>query len=168
MLNKLPKVVFTDIDGVWTDGSMYYLNNGIELKRFNTYDSLGILILNHLNIPIHVLTKESDDIFKYRAQKLGLKNVNYNTLNKLELAKKILKEKKIKIEETAFIGDEYPDLALLKAVGFSSCPKQSPDYVKKNVDFITPNVGGYGAFRDFIFEILKISNLKVEKILNEL
>ena len=91
MLNKLPKVVFTDIDGVWTDGSMYYLNNGIELKRFNTYDSLGILILNHLDIPIHVLTKESDDIFKYRAQKLGLKNVNYNTLNKLELAKKILK-----------------------------------------------------------------------------
>ncbi|MBL8028653.1 MAG: acylneuraminate cytidylyltransferase, partial [Fibrobacteres bacterium] len=83
---ELPKIVFTDIDGVWTDGSMYYSDTGIELKRFNTADSVGVLMLRKLNIPLCILTGENSPIVKFRSEKLKIDHVRLGVKNKLKEA----------------------------------------------------------------------------------
>lgn len=152
---KLPKVVFTDIDGVWTDGGMYYDQTGNEWKKFNTRDSAGVLFLNHLNIPLVVLTGEDTQIMKNRAAKLKLEHVYHGVKNKVEVAEQFCKERGIELEATAFIGDDLLDLALLTKVGFSACPADAAVYTKSVVDFVTPANGGAGAFRDFVEEIMQ-------------
>ena len=87
---KLPKLVLTDIDGVWTDGGMYYDNNGNEFKKFNTSDSAGILFLKKLNIPIGIVTGEDTKIVKKRAEKLKIDYLFQGVKDKLSIAKLIL------------------------------------------------------------------------------
>ena len=70
MEKKLPKLILTDIDGVWTDGGMYYDDTNLELKKFNTYDSAGVLFAHHLGIPVGILTGENTQIVQRRADKL--------------------------------------------------------------------------------------------------
>ena len=72
MTNKLPKLFLTDIDGVWTDGGMYYDQSGNELKKFNTYDSAGVLFAHKLNIPVGIITGEKTEIVYRRANKLKI------------------------------------------------------------------------------------------------
>ena len=72
MKMKLPKLVITDVDGVWTDGGMYYDQSGNEWKKFNTSDSAGVLFLHQLNIPVAIITGENTAIVKRRAEKLKI------------------------------------------------------------------------------------------------
>ncbi len=65
MDKKLPKLILTDIDGVWTDGGMYYDGTNVELKKFNTYDSAGVLFAHHLGIPVGIITGENTEIGKF-------------------------------------------------------------------------------------------------------
>ena len=71
-MKNLPKLVLTDIDGVWTDGGMYYDQNGNEWKKFNTSDSAGVLFLKKMKIPIGIITGENTRIVKMRAEKLNI------------------------------------------------------------------------------------------------
>ncbi len=154
-MSKLPKVVFTDIDGVWTDGGMYYDQTGNEWKKFNTRDSAGVLFLNHLGILLVVLTGEDTQIMKNRAAKLKLEYVFHGVKNKVEVAEKFCQDRGIELSEAAFIGDDLLDLKLLQRVGFSACPQDAAEYTKKVVNHVTSSRGGEGAFRDFVEEILR-------------
>lgn len=158
------KLVITDIDGVWTDGGMYYDNTGNELKKFNTYDSAGVRFLDINNIPLVIITGEDTEIVKRRAFKLGIKYLKLGSKDKLSDAKNFLEELCIKSEETAYIGDDIIDVALLKYVGFSGCPNNSPQYVKNNCNWIGKKNGGDGAFREFVEHILSETGL-LEKTL---
>lgn len=151
---KLPKLVLTDIDGVWTDGGMYYDNNGNEYKKFNTSDSAGILFLKKLNIPIGIVTGEDTKIVKKRAEKLKIDYLFQGVKDKLSIANKLCLELNINIKDVAYIGDDLNDIKLLESVGFSAAPNNAPIYIKKKVDFVTISEGGKGAFREFIEEIL--------------
>ena len=71
-MNKLPKLILTDIDGVWTDGGMYYDQEGLELKKFHTYDSAGVLFAHHLGIPVGIFTGEDTKIVERRSKKLKI------------------------------------------------------------------------------------------------
>lgn len=157
---ELPKVVFTDIDGVWTDGGMYYDQTGNEWKKFNTRDSAGVLFLNQLQIPLVVLTGEDTQIMKNRAAKLKLEHVFHGVKNKVEVATSFCESRGISLKECAFIGDDLLDLKLLQMVGFSACPGDAADYTQKVVQYVTPAAGGAGAFRDFVEEILRRSNVR--------
>lgn len=150
----LPKLVITDIDGVWTDGSMYYDANDMELKRFNTSDSVGVLFLKYLNIPLAIMTGENTQIVQRRADKLNIKHVFLGVKDKLTLAKKVCQEMGISLAEVAFIGDDINDLLLLQEVGLSAVPSNAPNYIKNKVDIILETKGGDGAFRTFIEHIV--------------
>ncbi len=152
---ELPKVVFTDIDGVWTDGGMYYDQTGNEWKKFNTRDSAGVLFLNLLQIPLVVLTGEDTQIMKNRAAKLKLEHVFHGVKDKVEVATSFCASRGISLAECAFIGDDLLDLKLLQKVGFSACPSDAAGYTQKVVQYVTPSAGGFGAFRDFVEEILR-------------
>ena len=155
----LPKLVITDIDGVWTDGGMYYDQKGNEWKKFNTSDSAGVLFLNLLNIPFAIITGEDTEIVKRRAEKLKVKHLYMGIKDKVSIAKKLCKDLDIKMEDVAYIGDDINDILLLRLVGISASPSNASNYIKENVDFVTELKGGKGAFREFIETILKENNL---------
>jgi len=161
----LPKLVLSDIDGVWTDGGMYYDQLGNEFKKFNTSDSAGILFLQELNIPIGIITGEDTKIVQNRAQKLKVDFLFQGAKDKFKIATELCLRLKIEMKEVAFIGDDIGDLKLLKSVGFSCAPQNASDYIQKEVDYVTAKKGGDGAFREFVEHMLLKEN-KLETVLN--
>ena len=148
------KLIGTDIDGVWTDAKMYYTDKGDFMKAFSTYDGMAVQILREHNIPVVILTSEKTNIVKERAKKLGIKNVYIGEKEKLKRMKYICKKMKISMDEVAYIGDDINDLELLKNVGTSGCPIDSPVQKMFSPDIITNKKGGEGAFREFVDTIL--------------
>lgn len=153
---KLPKVILTDIDGVWTDGGMYYDQTGNEWKKFHTYDSAGVLFAHQKNILVGIITGEETEIVRRRAEKLKVDYLYQGVANKLETVQRLIEQLGVTMNEVAYIGDDLNDIELLKAVGISAAPSSAPGYIKKVVSFITEKKGGEGAFREFVEKILDI------------
>jgi 3-deoxy-D-manno-octulosonate 8-phosphate phosphatase (KDO 8-P phosphatase) len=162
----LPKLIITDIDGVWTDGGMYYDEFGNEFKKFNTSDSAGILFCKYLKIPVAIITGENTKLVKRRADKLKLDYLFMGVKEKLPCAKKLCASLNIELSDVAYIGDDLYDIKLLREVGLSACPSNAPLYVKENCKWQLKVKGGEGAFRAFIEEILIQNNL-LEAAVNE-
>ncbi|HBC02950.1 MAG TPA: acylneuraminate cytidylyltransferase [Aequorivita sp.] len=164
-INKLPKLVLTDIDGVWTDGGMYYDQTGNELKKFHTYDSAGILFCRLNNIPVGIITGETTKIVERRSQKLKVDFLYQGEKNKLETVLKLCKQLDISMEDVAYLGDDLNDIELLKNVGFSGAPISAPNYIKDLVHIVLQKKGGEGVFREFVEFILTENNKMDETIL---
>lgn len=152
--NILPKLVLTDIDGVWTDAGMYYDQTGNEWKKFSTSDSAGVLFCKQLQIPVGIITGEDTEIVKRRAEKLKVDYLYQGINDKLSVTKTLCEELQISLSEVAYIGDDLGDIELLKAVGFSAAPANAPEYIQALVHCVTKKSGGEGAFREFVEEIL--------------
>lgn len=167
-MNRLPKLVITDIDGVWTDGGMYYDNTGNEWKKFNTSDSAGILFLRHLGISVAIITGENTEIVSRRAAKLGIDRVFQGVTNKLALAEKICQNMNIGLKDVAYIGDDIGDYQLLQEVGLSAAPANAPEYIKEVVDIVTFKSGGEGAFREFVQELLRMNGIDLTSLVKEI
>lgn len=150
----VPKLFITDIDGVWTDGGMYYDQTGNEWKKFNTSDSAGVLLLRALDIPVAIITGELTEIVRRRAEKLRITHVYQGIGDKLTTAKKLTDDLGISLSEVAYIGDDIGDVALLKASGVSGAPANAPGYIRRHVDIVTVLKGGEGAFREFVEKVL--------------
>ncbi|MDE7442217.1 MAG: HAD-IIIA family hydrolase [Muribaculaceae bacterium] len=162
----LPKLFITDIDGVWTDGGMYYTAEGDVMKRFSVKDGWGVIFLRHLGIPMAIMTGENTEIVARRAAKLKIDRCYLGVKDKLALARKLCDELGITLRDVAFIGDDINDLRLLREVGFSGCPDNTPWYVKKEVRYIGNMKGGEGAFREFVETILDENGI-LTKIIEE-
>lgn len=155
----LPKLIITDIDGVWTDGGMYYDNvAGNELKKFNTSDSAGVLFARLLDIPVAVISGEKTEIIRRRCEKLKIEETHFGISNKLVVAREICSRLSCELSEVAFIGDDINDIILLREVGFAATPANAADYVKREASLVTSKSGGEGAFREFVEVILKKNN----------
>ena len=138
------KVVITDVDGVLTDGGMFYSTNGEMLKKFNTRDGMGVEILRNNNIPVIIMTREKSKIVISRAKKLLISDVNVGIKKKETLLPKICKKYQINKENIAYIGDDINDLEILKQVGFSASPSDGITIIKKESDYICKAKGGEG------------------------
>lgn len=163
---KLPKLIITDIDGVWTDGGMYYDQKGNEFKKFNSFDGAGVFFCKKLIIPIAIVTGEDTNIIEKRAKKLKIEFLYQGVTNKVKIAEELKMKMGIRWEEIAFIGDDLGDIQLLKKVGFSAAPQNAPEYVRKTVHYVTMKSGGEGAFREFIEKIIgaKLLNAIINKL----
>ena len=164
MKMKLPKLVITDVDGVWTDGGMYYDQSGNEWKKFNTSDSAGVLCLHQLNIPVAIITGENTAIVKRRAEKLKIDFLFQGVTDKLSVTKELALSQNILLEDVAYIGDDLGDIELLKHVGISGAPANAPKYIMEKVNIVTKKAGGEGAFREFVETILS-ANGKLDEVL---
>ncbi len=160
----LPKLVITDIDGVWTDGGMFYDERGNEWKKFNTSDSAGVLFLRLLNIPLVIITGENSTAVKNRAQKLKIEHCYVGIRHKLQTAREVCRQQGVELKDVAMIGDDINDILLLREVGYSASFANAPVYIRKEVDFITQKRGGEGAFREFVEHLLAQNEL-LEKAL---
>lgn len=148
------KLVISDVDGVLTDGGMYYSENGDELKKFNTRDGMAFQLLREHGIKTAIITSENTKMVEHRAQKLHIDFLKQGKRNggKLEAAKEICKELGITLSEVAFVGDDINDIELLERVGFAFCPSDAVEKVKKiNKITVLSTKGGEGVIRDIIY-----------------
>lgn len=149
------KLLILDVDGVLTDGKISYSSAGAEIKNFNVKDGLGIKMMQAANIYIAIISGRHSEVTTLRANELGIDIVYQGIRNKCEIFDKIINDLDIIPAETAFIGDDYNDIALLKKVGYSATVKDGAEIVKHHVDTVIPLNGGNGAVRFFIELILK-------------
>ena len=145
---KKIKLILTDVDGVLTDGGMYYSEHGEEIKKFNTRDGMGIELLKKNGIETIFITKENSKISKSRAKKLNVK-IFLGVQNKEKKLKDISKTYKIEPQSIGYIGDDVNDIPIMKLIGFSATPNDGVFEVKKIVDYVCKHDGGKGAFREF-------------------
>ena len=148
------KLVGTDIDGVWTDARMYYSADGDIMKSFSTYDGMGVQLLHEAGIPLIIMTSENTEIVAKRAKKLGIPLIFQGENEKLKRLKEVSAGLDITLDEVAYIGDDMNDLDVLRAVGLSAMPPNSPILDQFTPDHLTTRSGGDGAFRDFVDFIL--------------
>lgn len=162
----LPKLILTDIDGVWTDGGMYYDQKGNEWKRFNTSDSAGVLFAHRLNIPVGIITGEETRIVERRAAKLKIDFLFQGVSDKISVAMNLCSRLGITLNDVAYIGDDIGDVQLLKAVRWSGVPFTAPDYIKAIGNIELSKGGGQGVFREFVEKIIIDSGLDIPLFIN--
>lgn len=142
------RLFLSDCDGVLTDAGIYYFESGDEAKKFNTRDGMAFKLLKEQNIKIGIITGEKSKIVKNRGKKLKMDYIFMNAKNKVLIIEKLLKQLNLTYNNVAYIGDDINDLELLKKVGFSACPLDAEDIIKKNVMYISEKKGGSGVVRD--------------------
>lgn len=141
------KLVLTDVDGVLTDGGMYYSEKGELLKKFNTRDGMAVELLQKWGIKTIFISKENSQIIKKRCHKVNA--IPYIGIQKKELElPNICKRFDVKTNEIVYVGDDINDIEIMKLVGFKATPQDGTKEVKKLADYVCKLKGGKGAFRE--------------------
>lgn len=151
------KLFISDVDGVLTDGSMYYTENGDELKRFSTYDGMAFEILRKYGIKTCLITSENTKIVTRRAEKMKIDYLfqGKGFKSKLETATNLCFQLGIGLEDVAYIGDDINCMDLLKCVGLKACPSNARKSIREiNNIIILQTKGGDGAVRELVEIIL--------------
>jgi len=129
---KKIKLVLTDVDGVLTDGGMYYSEKGEIFKKFNTRDGMAVELLRDNKIPVIFITREKSKIVLQRAKKLSVQETFIGVEKKILVLPKICLKYNVKKYEIAYVGDDINDLEIMKNVGLSASPKNGISIIKKN------------------------------------
>ena len=156
---KKIKLLLLDVDGVLTDGGIIYNNNGAETKVFNVKDGLGIKLLLDAGVLLGIVTGRRSNALYSRCKDLGIDLVYDGVRNKIDVFDELLDKTGVSSEEVAFIGDDLPDLALMKIIGFSIAVKDADKTIIDNADMVTSAKGGHGAVREACEAILKAKGL---------
>ena len=146
---KKIKLVVTDVDGVLTDGNMYYSEKGEIMKKFNAKDGMGVELLLQNNIKTILLTRENSTIVKKRGLKIKAASTITGIQKKELHLETICRKFRVSPKEIAYIGDDVNDIEISKLVGLSASPLDGVVRLKKNVDYVCRNKGGNGVFREF-------------------
>ena len=142
------KLVLTDIDGVLTDGGMYYSKEGEHMKKFNTKDGMAVELLKSINIKTIFITRENSKISIQRAKKVKSDILSGILRKELELSA-ICKKFKVLENQIAYVGDDVNDYEIMSNIGFSAAPNDAVKKICTLVDYVCKLDGGHGAFREF-------------------
>jgi YrbI family 3-deoxy-D-manno-octulosonate 8-phosphate phosphatase len=148
------RMLLLDVDGVMTDGGLYYSADGVELKRFHAHDGYGVVRAHEHGLRIGIISGRTTPIVEARAKVLKIEDVFQGNIDKVTPMRFLQEKYGLKENEFAFIGDELFDLPLLRLVGFSAAPRNARDEVKREVDLVTRVDGGNGAVREVIDMII--------------
>jgi 3-deoxy-D-manno-octulosonate 8-phosphate phosphatase (KDO 8-P phosphatase) len=148
------KLLLLDVDGVLTDGGLYYSRRGEEMKKFNTKDGYGIVKLQQLGVQVGIITGRVSKIVEKRAEELGITEVHQTLDDKVKAYRSMTERLKLTDAEVAYIGDDEPDVPVLRCVGFSAAPADAVAVVLQEVDYICQRKGGKGAVREIVDLIL--------------
>ncbi len=149
------KLVAFDIDGVMTDGSLTFDENGIEYKTFNAKDGQGIMNLNHAGITTAIITARDNGTVAHRAKILSITEVHMGSKNKIKTLDEIRQRHNLDYSEIAYMGDDLPDICVLEKVGLAGCPSDAVEEVKGIAHFVASKGGGKGAVREFCDLIIR-------------
>jgi 3-deoxy-D-manno-octulosonate 8-phosphate phosphatase (KDO 8-P phosphatase) len=143
------RIAFFDVDGVLTDGGVYFSEHGETLKRFSILDGYGLKLLRMANIEPAVITGRDSKPLRVRLEALGIQHVRYGTEDKLPAAEAMLASLGLSWAQAAAIGDDWPDLPVLMRVAFAAAPANAHVEVRGVAKFVTTARGGEGAAREF-------------------
>ncbi len=153
------ELLLLDVDGVLTDGTLTYTHDGGENKRFHTQDGFGLRLMKESGLQIGLITARSSAAVSRRAADLGIDHVFQGSGQKFDIYTKILGETKLQPLQTAYMGDDWLDLPVLRRVGFSCAPGNGVAEVRQLVDYVTMKQGGSGAVREVCDLILESKGL---------
>lgn len=154
-LSQPIELILADVDGVLTDGSIIFTNEGIEIKRFNIRDGLGIKLWQRAGGKFGLITGRNSHIVNVRAGELGIEIVRQGTEKKVTAVKEILAQLRLEPQQACFIGDDLPDLAAMRYVGLGVAVADACVDVRQSADYVTHLNGGTGAVREVIEMILR-------------
>jgi len=152
------RLLVLDVDGVLTDGSIYYSNSGDELKAFNIQDGLGIKLLQGAGIEVAIITGRSSNLLSRRTDELGINQVIQGREDKLTALEELLAANPYALDEIAYIGDDLPDLAVIRRVGLGMTVANASTTVAEHAHWQSSRDGGRGAVREAAEFILKAQN----------
>ncbi|MHC4116117.1 MAG: KdsC family phosphatase [Planctomycetota bacterium] len=144
-----------DVDGVLTDGTLTINADGSETKSFNTLDGHGLRMWQRAGLKVALISGRESAPTQLRAEQLEIEHVFQNCHFKLPVMEELLKRIGLAPEKVAYIGDDLPDLPVMRHVGFSVAVANAVDEVKRHADYVTARPGGSGAVREVIEHILK-------------
>lgn len=137
-----------DVDGVLTDGKLYFGREGEELKAFNTLDGHGIKMLAASGVKVAIITGRQSELVARRAANLGVTRLKQGREDKFIALGELLAEEDCPLDAIACMGDDYPDLAIMTKVGLALAPPNACDEVKNRAHWISSRPGGEGAVRE--------------------
>ena len=143
-----------DVDGVMTDGKIYFTSSGEEIKAFDIQDGMGITLARNAGLKTGIITGRKSQMVEQRARELKYDVVLQGESDKLSQYEKIKSEFKFTDDEICYIGDDIPDIPVLKKVGFSVAVANAREELKQFCDYITKRDGGHSAVREVIDKIL--------------
>lgn len=145
---KLIRLIAFDVDGVMTDGGLYYSDSGEEFKRFNSLDGHGLKMLRASGVEVAIITGRTSRCVDARAKNLGITHVYQGVEHKLEAMVELLSKLKLPRDAAAYMGDDVVDLGVMRHVGLSISVPESPQLVREHSDYVTQRRGGHGAVRE--------------------
>jgi 3-deoxy-D-manno-octulosonate 8-phosphate phosphatase (KDO 8-P phosphatase) len=163
---KKVEVLLLDVDGVLTDGTLFYLGASEEVKAFNTLDGFGLRLLRDAGIAVGLITARSSEAVSRRAKELKLDHVYTGCRHKREAYTALLEQQGWQPQQTAYMGDDWLDLPVLTQVGCSFAPANAVAEVCRQVDYVTERSGGHGAVREACELILEARGL-LSQLLNK-
>jgi YrbI family 3-deoxy-D-manno-octulosonate 8-phosphate phosphatase len=149
------ELILSDVDGVLTDGGLYFDNEGIESKKFHIRDGLGIKLWQRAGCRFGILTARTSQIVRLRAAELGVDLVRQGFENKLPAAQEVIRQLRLSPEQVCYVGDDLTDLPVLSYVGLGVAVSDASPDVLQRADLVTTHGGGQGAIRELIEMLLR-------------
>jgi 3-deoxy-D-manno-octulosonate 8-phosphate phosphatase (KDO 8-P phosphatase) len=145
---RLTRLIAFDVDGVMTDGGLYFSDSGEEFKRFNSLDGHGLKMLRASGVEIAIITGRTSRCVEARALNLGIAHLYQGVENKLEAMVDLLNKLKLSRDAAAYMGDDIVDLTVMRHVGLAISVPESPQLVREHSAYVTQRSGGHGAVRE--------------------
>jgi 3-deoxy-D-manno-octulosonate 8-phosphate phosphatase (KDO 8-P phosphatase) len=149
------KLLLLDVDGVMTDGRIFFDNNGVETKAFDVRDGHGLKLLQRAGLRVGIITGRQSKVVDIRAQELGIEILFQGVKDKIGPYEEVLRSLAIREEEVAYVGDDIVDLPVLRRVGFAATVADGAEDLKPLVHYVTHACGGRGAVREICELILR-------------
>lgn len=161
VLQRLKKIrlLICDVDGVLTDGKIIYDAKGVESKNFHVQDGLGLALLKQNGLKTAIISARASDVVAHRAKDLSIEHVYTGAFPKMNAYVALIKDLNINDEQVCFVGDDLPDLAVMKRVGFAVAVANATVEIKKVAHYTTRRFGGDGAVREVVEKILKAQGI---------
>ncbi|MBN1942631.1 MAG: HAD hydrolase family protein [Phycisphaerae bacterium] len=152
---KKIRLLVLDVDGVMTDGRIILSASGEETKAFCVKDGSGMKFWKRLGGSLAIITGRESAVVSHRAAELGVDEIRQNRKDKLPALEEVFSALGVGPEATAVVGDDLPDLPMMRRCAFSACPADAVDEVRRQADFVCQAVGGRGVVREVVEHILK-------------
>jgi len=149
------RLAIFDVDGVLTDGKLYFLVDGSEFKTFNTLDGQGIKMLINSGVRTAIISGRKAPVVERRAQNLGIQHLYQGREDKLDVLDELLAELGLTYEQVAYLGDDLPDLPVIRRVGLGMAVASANEFVREHAHGVTQARGGEGAAREFCELIMR-------------
>ncbi|MCB5265414.1 MAG: HAD hydrolase family protein [Candidatus Cloacimonetes bacterium] len=154
------KLIVFDCDGVLTDGRIIYGDGRQDLKNFDATDGMGLMMLQHVDLPVAVVTGRTSEALALRCQDLKIEHLYQGISRKLECVSKLLDELGLEFENIVYMGDDWNDIPCMRRAAFSVAPAQAHEDIRVQADMVTKRHGGRGAVRELIDYVLHKKGLQ--------